>query len=91
MGKTPPPPPPFIYLTGAVRANGHQYKNNPSYNQASLYLKALILPYNPNRALDCQTVGLLAFLRRFKSRIGGRGFRFQAPLLLIQETNTIYF
>ena len=44
-------------------------------------LKDLIVRYFPNRALRSQTVGLLVVPRVSKSRMGGRAFSYQAPLL----------
>ncbi|XP_030580839.1 uncharacterized protein LOC115777144, partial [Archocentrus centrarchus] len=64
-------------------------------NQEPSYLKDLIVPYHPNRALLSQTAGLLVVPRILKSRMGGRAFSFQAPLLWnqlpawIQETDTL--
>lgn len=49
--------------------------------QAPLYLKELIVPYHPTRALRSQNSGLLVVPRVFKSRMGGRAFNYQAPLL----------
>jgi len=45
------------------------------------YLKELIVRYSTNRALHSQTAGLLVVLRVSKSRMGGRAFSYQAPLL----------
>ncbi|XP_072251171.1 uncharacterized protein [Leuresthes tenuis] len=45
------------------------------------YLKDLIVQYFPNRALRSQTAGLLVVPRVSKSRMGGRAFSYQAPLL----------
>lgn len=64
-------------------------------NQAPSYLNDLVVPYHPIRALRSHTAGLLVVPRVFKSRMGGRAFSFQAPLLWnqlpvwIQETDTI--
>ena len=41
----------------------------------------LIVTYFPNRALCPQTAGLLVVPRVSKSRMGGRAFSYQAPLL----------
>uniref|UniRef100_A0A669EZ97 Reverse transcriptase domain-containing protein n=1 Tax=Oreochromis niloticus TaxID=8128 RepID=A0A669EZ97_ORENI len=64
-------------------------------NQAPSYLNDLVVPYHPIRALRSRSAGLLAVPRVFKSRMGGRAFSFQAPLLWnqlpvwIRETDTI--
>uniref|UniRef100_UPI000D3040EA uncharacterized protein LOC112434934 n=1 Tax=Maylandia zebra TaxID=106582 RepID=UPI000D3040EA len=64
-------------------------------NQAPSYLNDLVVPYHPIRALRSRTAGLLVVPRVFKSRMGGRAFSFQAPLLWnqlpvwIRETDTI--
>ncbi|XP_025758871.1 uncharacterized protein LOC112843875, partial [Oreochromis niloticus] len=64
-------------------------------NQAPSYLNDLVVPYHPIRALRSCTAGLLVVPRVFKSRMGGRAFSFQAPLLWnqlpvwIRETDTI--
>ncbi|XP_034015853.1 uncharacterized protein LOC117501131, partial [Thalassophryne amazonica] len=64
-------------------------------NQVPSYLRDLIVPYHPNRALRSQTAGLLVVPRLCKSRMGGRAFSFQAPLLWnqlpiqIRETDTL--
>ena len=44
-------------------------------------LKDLIIQHFPNRALHCQTAGLLVVPRVYKSITGGRAFGLQAPLL----------
>ena len=49
--------------------------------QAPSYLKDLIVPYHPNRALRSETAGLLVVPRVSRSRMGGRAFSYQAPLL----------
>ena len=49
--------------------------------QAPSYLKELIVPYQPARALRSQNSGLLVIPRICKSRMGGRAFSYQAPLL----------
>ncbi|XP_065326200.1 uncharacterized protein LOC135932628 [Pelmatolapia mariae] len=64
-------------------------------NQAPSYLNDLVVPYHPIRALCSRSAGLLVVPRVFKSRMGGRAFSFQAPLLWnqlpvwIRETDTI--
>ncbi|XP_065326144.1 uncharacterized protein LOC134624237 [Pelmatolapia mariae] len=64
-------------------------------NQAPSYLNDLVVPYHPIRALRSRSAGLLVVPRVFKSRMGGRAFSFQAPLLWnqlpvwIRETDTI--
>ncbi|PME06503.1 hypothetical protein A8A06_07420 [Escherichia coli] len=64
-------------------------------NQAPSYLKDLIVPYFPIRALLSQSADLLVVPKVFKSRMGGRAFSYQAPLLwnqlpvCIQETDTL--
>ena len=50
-------------------------------DQVPSYLKDLIVRYFPNRALRSQTAGLLVVPRVSKSRMGGRAFSYQAPLL----------
>ncbi len=49
--------------------------------QAPSYLKELIVPYYPTRALRSQNAGLLVVPRVSKSRMGARAFSYQAPLL----------
>ena len=49
--------------------------------QAPSYLKELIVPYYPTRTLRSQTADLLVVPRVSKSRMGGRAFNYQAPLL----------
>ena len=51
------------------------------HGQAPSYLKELIVPYHPARALRSQDAGLLVIPRVCKSRTGGRAFSYQAPLL----------
>ncbi|XP_013763333.1 uncharacterized protein LOC102206753 [Pundamilia nyererei] len=59
------------------------------------YLSELLKPHTPARTLRSEVSGLLVVPRVFKSRMGGRAFSFQAPLLWnqlpvwIQETDTI--
>ena len=48
---------------------------------APLYLKELIVPYQPTRALRSQNSGLLVVPKVSKSRVGARAFSYQAPLL----------
>ncbi|XP_072246412.1 uncharacterized protein [Leuresthes tenuis] len=50
-------------------------------DRAPSYLKDLIVRYFPNRALRSQTAGLLVVPKVSKSRMGGRAFSYQAPLL----------
>ncbi|RCU35148.1 hypothetical protein DVA81_17760 [Acinetobacter baumannii] len=49
--------------------------------QAPSYLKELIVPYYPTRALHSQNAGLLVVPKVSKSRMGARAFSYQAPLL----------
>ena len=49
--------------------------------QAPSYLKELLVPYHPTRALRSQNAGLLEVPRISRSRMGGRAFNYQAPLL----------
>ena len=49
--------------------------------QAPSYLKELLVPYYPTRTLRSQNAGLLVVPRVSKSRMGGRAFKYQAPLL----------
>ncbi|XP_029903354.1 uncharacterized protein LOC115356335 [Myripristis murdjan] len=49
--------------------------------QAPSYLKELIVPYHPARALRSQNAGLLVVPKISKTRSGGRSFQFQAPRL----------
>lgn len=48
---------------------------------APSYLEELVIPYQPNRPLRSQNAGLLVVPRVFRSRLGGRAFSYQAPLL----------
>lgn len=63
--------------------------------QAPSYLKELIKPYNPTRALRSQNAGLLVVPRVSKSRTGARAFSYQAPFLwnqlpaLVREADTV--
>ena len=63
--------------------------------QAPSYIRDLIVPYVPNRALRSQSAGLLVVPRISKSRMGGRSFSYQAPLLwnqlpvLVREADTL--
>ncbi|XP_075334697.1 uncharacterized protein LOC142396039 [Odontesthes bonariensis] len=50
-------------------------------DRAPSYLKDLIVRYFPNRSLRSETAGLLEVPRVSKSRMGGRAFSYQAPLL----------
>ncbi|TWW66951.1 hypothetical protein D4764_20G0009830 [Takifugu flavidus] len=47
---------------------------------APSYLEELVIPYQPNRPLCSQNAGLLV-VPRVSSRMGGRAFSYQAPLL----------
>ncbi|XP_033932863.2 uncharacterized protein [Pseudochaenichthys georgianus] len=49
--------------------------------QAPSYLKELIIPYCPTRALRSKNAGLLVVPRIFKSTMGARAFSYQAPHL----------
>ncbi|TWW63268.1 hypothetical protein D4764_03G0002760 [Takifugu flavidus] len=44
-------------------------------------LSELVIPYQPNRPLRSQNAGLLVVPRVSRSRMGGRAFSYQAPLL----------
>ncbi|XP_038152993.1 uncharacterized protein LOC119791138, partial [Cyprinodon tularosa] len=63
--------------------------------QAPSYIRDLIVPYVPNRALRSQAAGLLVVPRISKSRMGGRSFSYHAPLLwnqlpvLVREADTL--
>ena len=65
-------------------------------NMSPSYLKELIVPYQPTRALCSQHSGLLVVPKVSKSRVGARAFSYQAPLLWnhlpvsIREADTIY-
>lgn len=48
---------------------------------APSYLEELVIPYHPNRPLRSQNAGLLVVPRVSRSRMGGRAFSYQAPLL----------
>ncbi|TWW78147.1 putative RNA-directed DNA polymerase from transposon X-element [Takifugu flavidus] len=48
---------------------------------APSYLEELVIPYQPNRPLRSQNAGLLVVPRDSRSRMGGRAFSYQAPLL----------
>ncbi|TWW77382.1 L-aminoadipate-semialdehyde dehydrogenase-phosphopantetheinyl transferase [Takifugu flavidus] len=48
---------------------------------APSYLEELVIPYQPNRLLHSQNAGLLVVPRVSRSRMGGRAFSYQAPLL----------
>uniref|UniRef100_A0A8D3CNL5 Reverse transcriptase domain-containing protein n=1 Tax=Scophthalmus maximus TaxID=52904 RepID=A0A8D3CNL5_SCOMX len=50
-------------------------------NQAPSYLTELLVSYYPNRSLCSVNAGLLVVPRVCKSRMGGRAFSHQAPLL----------
>ncbi|KAK2872069.1 hypothetical protein Q8A73_024565, partial [Channa argus] len=49
--------------------------------QAPSYIEDLIAPYHPSRPLRSQNAGLRVVPRISKSRMGGRAFSYQAPLL----------
>uniref|UniRef100_A0A4W6G917 Reverse transcriptase domain-containing protein n=1 Tax=Lates calcarifer TaxID=8187 RepID=A0A4W6G917_LATCA len=66
-------------LDGIALAPSSTVKN--LNGQAPSYLKDLIVPYNPTRTLRSQNAGLLVVPRVSKSRMGGRAFSYQAPLL----------
>ncbi|TWW80158.1 26S proteasome regulatory subunit 6B [Takifugu flavidus] len=48
---------------------------------APSYLEELVILYQPNRPLRSQNAGLLVVPRVSRSRMGGRAFSYQAPLL----------
>ncbi|TWW74563.1 hypothetical protein D4764_14G0005660 [Takifugu flavidus] len=48
---------------------------------APSYLEELVIPYQPNRPLRSQNAGLLVVPRVSRSRMGGRTFSYQVPLL----------
>ena len=50
-------------------------------DKAPTYLKELIIPYCPTRALRSQNAGLLVTPSISKNRLGGRAFSYRAPLL----------
>lgn len=50
-------------------------------NIAPLYLKELLIPYKPTRALRSQNSSLLVVPKFSKSRVGARAFSHQAPRL----------
>ena len=64
-------------------------------NIAPLYLKELIVPYQPTRALRSQNSGLLFVPKVSRSRVGASAFSYQAPLLWnhlplsVREADTI--
>ena len=64
-------------------------------NMAPLYLKELIVPYQPTSTLRSQNSGLLVVPKVSKSRVGARAFSYQAPLLWnhlplsVREADTI--
>ena len=64
--------------------------------QAPSYLKELIIPYCPTRALRSKNAGLLVVPRVSKSTMGARAFSYQAPLLwnqlpvCVQAADTLY-
>jgi len=49
--------------------------------QATSYLGEFLVPYFPNRTLRSLNAGLFVVPRVCKSRMGGRAFSYQAPLL----------
>ena len=64
-------------------------------NMAPLYLKELVVPYQPTRALRSQNSSLLVIPKVSKSRVGARAFSYQAPHLWnhlplsVREADTI--
>ena len=64
-------------------------------NMAPLYLKELVVPYQPTRALRSQNSSLLVIPTVSKSRVGARAFSYQAPHLWnhlplsVREADTI--
>ena len=50
---------------------------------APFYLKELLVPYRPTKALRSQNSGLLVVPKVFKSGVGARAFSYQAPLMWI--------
>ena len=64
-------------------------------NMAPLYLKKLVVPYQPTRALRSQNSNLLVVPTVSKSRVGARAFSYQAPHLWnhlplsVREADTI--
>ena len=64
-------------------------------NMAPLYLKELVVPYQPTRALCSQNSSLLVVPTVSKSRVGARAFSYQAPHLWnhlplsVREADTI--
>ncbi|TWW55952.1 putative RNA-directed DNA polymerase from transposon X-element [Takifugu flavidus] len=59
---------------------------------APSYLEELVISYQPNRPLRSQNAGLLVVPRVSRSRMGGRAFSYQAPLLWNQlPVQTIKF
>ena len=64
-------------------------------NMAPLYLKELMVPYQPTRALRSQNSSLLVIPKVSKSRVGARAFSYQAPHLWnhlplsVREADTI--
>ena len=64
-------------------------------NMAPLYLKELVVPYQPTRALRSQNSSLLVVPTVSKSRVGARAFSYQAPHLWnhlplsVREADTI--
>ncbi|TWW53113.1 R2 Retrovirus-related Pol polyprotein from type I retrotransposable element [Takifugu flavidus] len=48
---------------------------------APSYLEELVIPYQPSRPLRSQNAGLLVVPRVSRSRMGGRAFSYQPPLL----------
>ena len=62
---------------------------------APLYLKELVVPYQPTRALCSQNSSLLVVPKVSKSRVGARAFSYQAPHLWnhlplsVQEADTV--
>lgn len=57
--------------------------------QAPVYLKELVVPYNPSRALRSLNAGLLVVPSVSRSSMGGRAFSYQAPLLWNHLPSTV--
>ncbi|TWW62396.1 hypothetical protein D4764_04G0010430 [Takifugu flavidus] len=67
----------------ACKGYGHWQRDYPEVLRglAPSYLEELVIPYQPNRPLRSQNAGLLVVPRVSRSRMGGRAFSYQAPLL----------
>ena len=63
--------------------------------RAPFYIKERIVPYHPFKTLRSKDAGLLVIPRISKSRMGGKAFSYQAPLmwnhlqLLVREADTL--